>query len=235
MRKNILITGMPRSGKSTLLKKIIQQFDNKVGFVTNEVRKDGERIGFEIETNAGEKSMLANVDFKTNFKVSRYFVDIENLDLMISKVENFEKNDFLFLDEIGQMELFSEKFKVLVEKYLDSTNICIATLSKIYSDEFIEDIKRRNDIFLIEITEENRDEKEKYLETLLRKIAKAKRYVSEPDRFSINQHEVCIRTDHGTRILTEQKEGWICSCEFFKENKVCSHVIALEEYLKIHE
>jgi len=226
---------MPRSGKSTLLKKIIQQFDNKVGFVTNEVRKDGERIGFEIETNAGEKSMLANVDFKTNFKVSRYFVDIENLDLMISKVENFEKNDFLFLDEIGQMELFSEKFKVLVEKYLDSTNICIATLSKIYSNEFIEDIKRRNDIFLIEITESNRDEKEKYLETLLRKIAKAKRYVSEPDRFSINQHEVSIRTDHGTRILTEQKKGWICSCEFFKENKVCSHVIALEEYLKIYE
>src|SRR3989344_7593928 len=231
MRNNILITGMPRSGKSTLLKKIIQQFEHKVGFVTNEVRKDGERIGFEIETNAGEKSMLANVNFKTNLKVSRYSVDIENLDLMISKVENFEKNDFLFLDEIGQMELFSEKFKVFVKKYLDSTNTCIATLSKIYSDEFIETIKRRNDISLIEITEENRDEKEKYLETLLRKVAKAKRYVSEPDRFSINQDEVSITTDHGTRNLSKQKEGWICNCEFFKENKVCSHIIALEEYL----
>jgi len=235
MRKNILITGMPRSGKSTLLKKIIQQFEHKIGFVTNEVRKDAERIGFEIETNTGEKFMLANVDFKTSFKVSKYFVDIENLDLMISKVENFEKNNFLFLDEIGQMELFSEKFKVLVEKYLVSPNTCIATLSKIYSDEFIEDIKKRNDIFLIEITEENRDEKEKYLEALLRKIAKAKRYVSEPDRFSINQHEVSIRTDHGTKILTKQEEGWICNCDFFQENKVCSHIIALEEYLKIHE
>ena len=234
MRKNILITGMPRSGKSTLLKKLITNFDQKVGFVTNEVRKDGERIGFELENHKGEKSMLANVDFKTNFKVSRYFVDINNLGEIIPSVDQFDDHDFLFLDEIGQMELFSEKFKVLVKKYLDSPNTCIATLSKIYSDEFTETIKKRNDIFLIEITEENREEKEKYLETLLKKIVKAKRYISEPNRFSINQNDVSITTDHGTRILTKRKEGWICNCDFFQENKVCSHIIALEEYLKIH-
>ena len=234
MRKNILITGMPRSGKSTLLKKIIQQVGNRVGFITNEVRKDGERIGFELENHKGEKSMLANVDFKTNFKVSRYFVNIKNLDEIIPSVNQFSVHDFLFLDEIGQMELFSEKFKALVQKYFDSPNTCIATLSKVYSDEFTELIKKRKDIFLIEITEENRDEKEKYLETLLRKIAKAKRYVSEPDRFLINQQEASIRTDHSTRTLIKQKEGWICNCDFFKENKVCSHIIALEEYLKIY-
>jgi len=225
---------MPRSGKSTLLKKLITNFDQKVGFVTNEVRKDGERIGFELENHKGEKSMLANVDFKTNFKVSRYFVDINNLGEIIPSVDQFDDHDFLFLDEIGQMELFSEKFKVLVKKYLDSPNTCIATLSKIYSDEFTETIKKRNDIFLIEITEENREEKEKYLETLLKKIVKAKRYISEPNRFSINQNDVSITTDHGTRILTKRKEGWICNCDFFQENKVCSHIIALEEYLKIH-
>ena len=234
MRKNILITGMPRSGKSTLLKKLITNFDQKVGFVTHEVRKDGERVGFELETHNGEKSLLANVDFKTNFKVSRYFVDIKNLDEIIPSVDKFDEGDFIFLDEIGQMELFSEKFKVLVKKYLDSSNTCIATLSKVYSDEFTEAIKKRDDIFLIEISEENRDEKEKYLETLLRKIAKAKRYVSEPNRFSINPNDVSITTYHGTRILKKQKEGWICNCDFFQENKVCSHVIALEEYLKIH-
>lgn len=235
MRKNILITGMPRSGKSTLLKKLITNFEKKVGFVTNEVRKGSERVGFELETHNGEKSMLASVDFKTNFKVSRYFVDIKNLDEIIPSVDRFDEGDFLFLDEIGQMELFSEEFKVLVKKYLDSSNTCIATLSKVYSGEFTEAIKKRGDVFLIEINEENRDEKEKHLETLLRKIAKAKRYVSEPNRFSINQNDISITTDHGTRILTKQKEGWICNCDFFQENKGCSHVIALEEYLKTHE
>ncbi len=225
---------MPRSGKSTLLKKLITNFDQKVGFITNEVRKYGDRVGFELENHKGEKSMLANVDFKTNLKVSRYFVDIKNLDEIIPSLEKFNESDFLFLDEIGQMELFSERFKILVKKYFDSPNTCIATLSKVYNDEFTEVIKKRNDIFLIEINEENRNEKEKYLETLLRKIPKARRYVSEPNRFSINQSDVSITTDHGTRILTKQKEGWACNCDFFQENKVCSHIIALEEYLKIH-
>ena len=232
MRKNILITGLPKSGKSTILKKIIQQFDQKIGFNTNEVLENGERIGFEIETNAGDNSMLANVNFKTDFKVSKYFVNIKNLDAIIPSVNKFNKNDLLFLDEIGQMQLFSEKFKVLVKKYLDSHNTFIATLSKIYNNEFIESIKKRNDIILIEINEENRDEKEKYIEVLLSKIAKAKRYCSDPNRFSVNQNEVKITTDHGTRILIKQNKSWRCNCDFFKENKICSHIIALEEHLE---
>lgn len=175
MRKNILITGMPKSGKSTILKKLIKKFDLKVGFVTNEVRKGDERVGFELETHNGEKSMLANINFKTKFKVSRYFVDIKNLDEIISKVDKFDERDLLFLDEIAEMELSSEKFKVLVKKYFDSPNTCIATLSKVYSDDFIEDIKKREDVLLIELNEENRGEKEKYLESLLSKIAKTKR------------------------------------------------------------
>ncbi len=226
---------MPRSGKSTILKKIIKKLDTKVGFVTNEVCKNNNRVGFEIETNKGKKSMLANVDFKTNFKVSRYFVNIENLNSIIPKVEDFEDNDFLFLDEIGQMELFSERFKNLVIKYLDSSNTCMATLSKVYKDEFTESIKNRTDVILIEITEENRDEKEQYIETLLQKIAKAKRYCSESNRFKIKPNKVDIVTDHGTRNLTKQKERWICNCEFFQKNNICSHIIALEEYLKIHD
>jgi nucleoside-triphosphatase THEP1 len=235
MRKNLLITGMPRSGKSTLLNKLIQEIDQKVGFVTNEVRKDGERVGFELVNHKREKSMLASVNFETNFKVSRYFVDINALDEMILGVEKVGEHDILFLDEIGQMELFSDKFKALVEKYLDSPNVCIATLSKIYSDEFIEKIKNRTDVFLVEINEENRDEKEKYLKTLLRKIIKAKRYASEPKRFSVKSGEIEITTDHGIRTLTKHKGEWICKCTFFQDNKVCSHTIALEEYLNLHK
>ena len=172
MKKNILITGMPRSGKSTLLNKIIKKISNKVGFVTNEVCKDGERVGFELVTHNGKKSTLANINIKSKFKVSKYFVNIENLSSIITQVEDFSEDNFLFIDEIGQMELFSNKFKSLVLKYLDSKNVCITTLSKIYSDEFIEKIKNRKDVIIIEITEENRGKKEKNIETLLRKIVK---------------------------------------------------------------
>ena len=170
MQKNILITGKPKSGKSTLLRKIINDISNKVGFVTNEVRENGERIGFEIETSTGDKSLLASVNLKTNLKVSKYFVNIINLDKIIQKVSVYANGDLLFVDEIGQMELFSEKFKGLVLNYLDSQNMCIATISKIYQDDFIKQIKSRKDVILVEIEEGNRNEKENQLRNLIKKI-----------------------------------------------------------------
>jgi hypothetical protein len=141
----------------------------------------------------------------------------------------------LFLDEIGQMQLFSENFKELVIKYLDSSNTCIATLSKVYSDEFIENIKNRNDVIMIEITGENREEKEKYIQILLKKISKAKKYLADYSRFTIHQDQVSMITDHGVKKLKKQNEDWICNCDFFDKNNICSHIIALEEYLKIHK
>lgn len=187
-----------------------------------------------METHNGEKTMLADVNFETNFKVSKYFVDVDNLDKIIPKVENFKENDLLFVDEIGQMQLFSEKFKQLILKCLDSSNSCIATLSKVYSDKFIDEIKNRNDIIIVEIDEQSRDIKEEYIKALLKKIAKAKRYFSEPSRFTINVDETTIITDHGIRKLIKQNNNRVCSCDFCKENNICSHIIALEEYLKIN-
>ncbi len=158
---------MPRSGKTTLLKKIISNYSNKVGFITNEICENGERTGFEIETHSGDKSTLASINFNTDKKVSRYYVNTNNLNKMIPKVLEFCEKDILFLDEIGQMELFSEEFKELTIKYLDSPNTCIAIISKVYSDAFTEKIKQRDDILLIEINKENREEKYKYIKNLI--------------------------------------------------------------------
>ena len=160
MKKNILITGKPRSGKSTLLRKLIVGVSNKVGFITNEIREEGERVGFEIETSGGSKALLAHVDFKTEHQVSKYFVDVKNLEVLISEASRFKGEDLLYLDEIGQMQLFSEEFKKLALSYLNSQNRCIATVSCIYEDDFIKRIKAREDVTLIEITAENREEKE---------------------------------------------------------------------------
>jgi nucleoside-triphosphatase len=231
MRKNILITGLPRSGKSTILKKIISSYQNKVGFITNEVLENGERAGFEAETHNGKKAMLASVKFNTNRKVSKYFVDTENLDLMLREITEFKKEDLLFLDEIGQMELFSEKFKEIAIKFLDSENLCITTLLKVYTDDFIEKIKNRNDIIIVEITQENTEIKQKLIENLIKKIIKAKKYASEPERFTIGNGKAAINTDHGVRHIISEEGKLICDCGFFQENRICSHVIALEEFL----
>jgi nucleoside-triphosphatase len=164
--KNILFTGKPKSGKTTLLRKIIAQIPNKVGFVTNEMRKDVVRVGFEIETHAGEKSVLAHVDFDKSLSVGKYGLNLDNLNKLLPSVEVFE-NEVLYLDEIGQMELQSQDFVQLARKYLDAKNICLATLTSVYEDGFTKEVRRRDDVTIYEITEENRDN---LYEEILRKL-----------------------------------------------------------------
>lgn len=169
MIKNILITGMPRSGKTTLLKSIISNIENKVGFVTNEICENGERVGFEIETSRGEKSVLAHINFKTDSQVSKYFVDVRNLEMILLNIPPLNKETILYIDEIAPMELFSEKFRQFVLNYLNSQNICIASIYKSLN-EFCDEIKKRGDVIIIEITEENRESKKIFIEDLLEKI-----------------------------------------------------------------
>ena len=155
----LLLTGKPRSGKTTLLNKIIQDHNPKKGFVTEEIREDGERTGFKIVTNEGKESILASKDYKTEHKVSKYYVEIKNLDELIPGLQNIRKDDLLYIDEIGEMELFSEDFKKLVLQYLEAPNDFIGTITIVYEDEFTRTIRNNKDVKILEVTPENRDYK----------------------------------------------------------------------------
>ena len=157
MNAKILLTGIPKSGKTTLLHKLINDTRAKIGFITVEVKENDERIGFKIVTSTGDEAILASTKINTPIRVSRYFVNIENLERVLPKIETFNKDDVLYIDEIGEMELYSDKFKGLVRKYLDSTNTFIATVSKIYDDDLIRQIKNEEDIEIIEINPGNRE------------------------------------------------------------------------------
>ncbi len=274
IKKNIIITGSPRSGKSTLLWNVISTTHQKVGFVTHELREAGERFGFETETHTGEKIVLASTKLQTDFKVSKYFVAPKNLDAIVPHVASFTNNDLLFLDEIGQMELFSESFKSLVSQYLGSGNTCIATLSKVYSDDFTERIRARGDVILVELSEQNRDQQQAFVQALLSKIDKARKYIKEPERFTPHQKApdsglgmkvpsqqafgagfrsapyreeaassywrsftvaediVKLTSAYAERTLKKVHGEWECDCVFFSKHQICSHTIALDEYLK---
>lgn len=153
----ILITGLPHSGKSTLMKRLLDNVESKQGFITLEILENGQRVGFKIVTAGGSEAVLASVEFETPIRVSKYGVSVSNLEKILPECSNFEEKDVLYIDEIGQMELYSLKFKELVLKYLDSGNLVIATVSKIYSDDFTQMLLSRGDVNLFEITPENRD------------------------------------------------------------------------------
>lgn len=156
----ILVTGEPHTGKSTLLKNFISNIPDKVGFVTLEIpdhNNPGMRLGFKLIDHSGREAILAHIDIQSDFKVSRYGVDIKALEEFIQPLFDFQTDQLLYIDEIGQMELYSEKFKFLVQKYVDSPNNFIGTLTKNYQDDLTEELKNNHSITIEEITVDNRD------------------------------------------------------------------------------
>lgn len=232
MQKNILITGQPRSGKSTLLEKVISDIPNKVGFITKEILANGQRTGFKIRTHLGNELILADIHRSTPYKFSKYFVNVQALDTIIPEVATFNTNDILYLDEIAPLELFSEKFKRLVLQYLDSKNTCLATVKRGYADDFIQSIEKRDDVIFVEITAENREEKGLFVRQLLKKIEKARNYISEPERFTKRDGLIILKSEHDMRNLALRHGKWKCDCSFFQKNRICSHSIATKKFVK---
>jgi nucleoside-triphosphatase len=154
----ILLTAQPHTGKTTLMAKLLDSAGSKQGFITKEIKEGDQRIGFKLVSPNGREVTLAHVNHKSDYPVSRYFVDVDALDEFLEPLFSFQPGQLLYIDEIGQMELFSEKFKKLVELYLDAPNNFLGTITSVYSDEFVQKVKARDDVEIIEVTLENRDQ-----------------------------------------------------------------------------
>ncbi len=158
-RKNILITGLPGVGKTTLIKKIAESLlgHHPVGFYTEEIRQQGIRKGFELVSLDGRRGVLAHTDMKSPYTVGRYKVDVKGFEAFLEAIPFFDLSvSIIMIDEIGKMECFSEKFKELLLKCLNSERRVIATIA-LKGSGFIEEIKRRKDIIGFEMTLKNRD------------------------------------------------------------------------------
>jgi nucleoside-triphosphatase len=157
VKKNIFLTGAPSSGKTTVIRKVIQDLGLPAnGFYTEEERVAGRRVGFLMQTLDGRKGYLAHQDIQSQFHIRRYGVSIENIETVaVPSIIPVSRN-VVILDEIGKMECFSEVFRKAALHALDSPNIVVGTIT-FGGDDFILAIKQREDIEIREVTAGNRD------------------------------------------------------------------------------
>ena len=158
MKNNILITGPPRCGKSTLIEKVVERIESPVtGFFTREIRVKDRRVGFSITTMDGREGVLAYHNMRSKFRVGKYGVHIKDIEaIAVPSMIHATEGEVVVIDEIGKMECFSLKFGEALTAVLDSPNWVIGSIAQ-KGDAFIQGIKKRADVIVINVTPQNRD------------------------------------------------------------------------------
>jgi nucleoside-triphosphatase len=157
--KQIFITGLPGTGKTTLIRAISGRLRHlrPAGFYTAEIRVKGRRKGFRLIDFNGRELILAHVEISSHFRVGAYGVDIESFETYLHESDLMNPSSpLIIIDEIGKMECLSPMFVTLVESILDSQHNLIATVA-MKGTGLIGEIKQRHESGLIEITHKNRD------------------------------------------------------------------------------
>jgi nucleoside-triphosphatase len=155
----IFLTGEPRSGKSTVLMNIIDMLKKKGlkvgGFISPEVRDKKDRTGFKVvDIHSGEEGILASVNQKIGPQVGKYRVNLDDFEKVALRALDFamKECDIVCIDELGTMELFSQKFREKIEKILELDKPVIIVLHR----NLVQKYRSYGKLFYV--TPENRNE-----------------------------------------------------------------------------
>lgn len=162
MGKLILLTGLPGSGKTTIVERALGLLaDLKPGgFTTREMRSPtGQRLGFEICTLDGESAVLAHVRLESAYRVGKYGVDIRALERTgVAAIHRAIRDaDFVVVDEIGKMELLSPAFREAIQAAIRSPRPVLATIM-LKSHPFADTLKQTPSAEIRLVTPQSRDQ-----------------------------------------------------------------------------
>lgn len=158
--RNILLSGRPGVGKTTLIQSLARAVGTRAcGFYTEELRENGSRAGFAVVTLAGQRDILAHVDYPEPQRVGKYGVKPQRLHPALEELRRClrEGGDRVaFIDEIGKMELLLPEFAAVVEEALDAPLPVVATVMA-GNHPFCRRLHRRPDVVRVRVDRDNRD------------------------------------------------------------------------------
>jgi nucleoside-triphosphatase len=160
MGRALLLTGRPGVGKTTIIRTVAGRLGASAGgFYTEEIREGGRRTGFRLVSLDGRTGTLASVNISSPCRVGRYGVHLRDLEQVGVKalLRAIQQPDVpvVVIDEIGKMELFSPAFRQATLTALDSAKAVLASVMA-GPQPWVDAIKVRTDVTLIEVTRANR-------------------------------------------------------------------------------
>ncbi len=171
------VTGLPRSGKSAVMEKVVSMLTEErrdemrargddvaaakllCGMRCEPVIEDGERVGFKcINFQTGEEAVMAHKSIDSRTRVLGYGIDPEALERIAVPAiqEAMDDYEVLVIDEIGKFSVESEAFVEIVRKAMEIDKPTLLTLHKKSRHPLLQDIRRRDDARILEVTPVNR-------------------------------------------------------------------------------
>lgn len=160
MPPRLLVEARPGAGKTTAFRRLADLLRDAgvpvAGFTTEELREGGGRVGFAVESLDGERATLAHRSLSGPPRVGRYGVDLEAFERVALPSLRLPLDGVALIDELGKMELASQRFRAAVEELLEEP-VALAATVHVARHPFTDGLKRRPDVELVRLTAANRD------------------------------------------------------------------------------
>jgi len=164
-RRRIFLTGEPGTGKTTVLRKTAELLEARGlkvgGMASKEIRGIGSRTGFSVENLATqEKGVLAEVGSRAGPHVGKYTVNLHDLEIIgVTAIQTaIQVADVVLIDELGPMELHSQRFVESVVDALNSQKHVLGTIHKHANHPLVMKVRSNLESVILEVTSKNRDE-----------------------------------------------------------------------------
>jgi nucleoside-triphosphatase len=157
----ILLEGRPGIGKTTVAARLAALLRERGidvrGFVTDELRERGRRVGFAVRALDGAQATLAHVRLRGPPRVGRYGVDLAAFEqVALPALETPPNDGVVVIDELGKMELASNAFCDAVRGLFDAPVDLVAT-AHVFRHPLTDSLKRRRDVERMQVTRGSRD------------------------------------------------------------------------------
>ena len=176
IQPKIGITGLPRSGKSAVLDKVVSMVNEERkadslgrrrsgvaniigGMRTEAVIEGGERVGYAcVDILTGDRGVMAHREIDSRNRILGFGIDPSELDkVAVPAIQNAIGNcEILVIDEVGKFSVESEGFVAAVREALEYDMPTLLTLHKKSRHPLLQDIRRRDDGRILEVTPVNR-------------------------------------------------------------------------------
>lgn len=170
---NILLTGQIKAGKSTILNKSIQKLNlSPTGFKTLPYLINNEVTGFYITDSLSSATQNAYSLIGKKKHDGKWSSIPDTFNIIGTQILNKSLNSnkkVILMDELGFFETKALTFQEYVFNCLNSNKIVIGAIKPIHTT-FLNQIRNRKDIIIIEVNIDNRQKQYHHFKNILKEM-----------------------------------------------------------------